>query len=143
MNWPLTFESRLQAWNQLRAQAAQLSTEKSLNLINTWWFSAPWRPYHLHWDDFETWPNPWELLSDNLYCDVAKGLGIMYTISLLDRADFADAALVLTQDGNNLVQVCQTKYILNWDKDAIVNINLTSSVKRKLVLNQLKTKYNL
>lgn len=104
---------------------------------------VPWRPYHLHWDDFATWPDPWELLSDNIYCDVARGLGIMYTISLLDRADFADAELVLTDEGHNLVQVCQTKYILNWDQDTVVNINLTSSPKRKLTLGQLKTKYNL
>lgn len=103
----------------------------------------PWRPYHLHWDDEDTWPDPWQLLSDNMFCDVARGLGIMYTISLLDREDLAAAELILTTDGYNLVQVCQTKYILNWHPDSIVNINLTPTAKRKLTLSQLKTKYNL
>jgi hypothetical protein len=35
-----------------------------------------------------TWPDPWQLLSDDVYCEVARGLGILYTITLLDRADF-------------------------------------------------------
>ena len=67
----------------------------------------------------------------------------MYTISLLDHKDLTDAELILTTEGHNLVQVCQTKYILNWQSDTIVNINLAPIIKRKLTLNQLKTKYNL
>lgn len=143
MNWPQTFDSRLASWYLLRQHTQHADLKHSLEQINRWWFQTPWRAYHLHWDDYEVWPDPWQLLSDNLYCDVARGLGIMYTISLLDRADLANAELVLTSEGHNLVQVCQTKYILNWDRDTVVNINLTSSPKRKLTLSQLKTKYNL
>ena len=143
MTWLPTFESRLDAWNHLRIQAKAAHAEQSLFLINQWWFRTPWRPYHLHWDDQETWPDPWQLLSDNIYCDVARGLGIMYTISLLDRADLHDAELILTPEAHNLVQVCKTKYILNWLSDSIVNINLAPIVTRKLTQNQLKTKYNL
>lgn len=143
MNWPLTFESRLTHWTALRQQSKTDDIETALASVNRWWFRVPWRPYHLHWDDEDTWPDPWQLLSDNMFCDVARGLGIMYTISLLDREDLAAAELILTTDGYNLVQVCQTKYILNWHPDSIVNINLTPTAKRKLTLSQLKTKYNL
>lgn len=121
--WPKTFEERLTAWNQLRQSAKNLPVESALAEINSWWFRVPWCPYHLHWDDRATWPDPWQLLSDNIFCPLARGLGILYTISLLEREDLTDA--VLTEVGSdNLVLVAKKKYILNWDADEIVNINL-------------------
>ena len=143
MIWPTTFSNRLDAWNSLRATAKSLPVDQALSTINKWWFNAPWRAYHLHWDDQETWPDPWELLSDNLYCDVARGLGIVYTITLLDRVDLADATLVLTKEAYNLVQVDKSKYILNWEPETVVNNNLTYSPNRMLTQNQLRSKYNL
>lgn len=119
--WPQTFGARLESWNLLRDQCQNLSVPNALQSINTWWFQVPWRPYYLHWDDQEFWPDPWQLLSDNVYCEVARGLGILYTITLLDRADMTPASLILTDSGHNLVQVTQTKYILNWNPEGIVN----------------------
>jgi hypothetical protein len=119
--WPVTFDSRLQAWIELRSCCQSLDLENALTAINRWWFNTPWQPYYLHWDDQADWPDPWQLLSDNVYCDLARSLGILYTISLLERADMADAELVLADDGSNLVLVAKEKYILNWNKDSIVN----------------------
>jgi len=100
------------------------------------------RAYHLHWDDQDTWPDPWELLSDNLYCDVARGLGILYTISLLEHPDLTDAELVLTDEGHNLVLVNKRKYILNWDAENIVNTNHDIKIKKILTQGQVQQKYN-
>lgn len=140
--WPKTFQLRLDAWATLRQQVQNDNAEEALAKINRWWFQAPWRAYHLHWDDQLTWPDPWELLSDNLYCDVARGLGILYTISLLDRPDLTDAELVFTDDGNNLVLVCKRKYILNWDQETIVNTNHKIEIKKHLSQRQVQDKYN-
>ena len=138
MIWPVSFSSRLTSWNQLRDQCINLSVESALQHINSWWFVAPWQPYYLHWDDQEVWPDPWQLLSDNIYCEVARGLGILYTISLLDRADLAPATLILTQDDTNLVQVAQEKYILNWAPDTVVNTNLNVKIKKKYQQHAIK-----
>lgn len=119
--WPSTFDARLASWNLLRQQCQNLPVKLSLEKINHWWFQAPWRPYYLHWDDQPTWPDPWQLLSDNIYCEVARGLGILYTITLLERADLAPASLVLTDSGHNLVLVAEEKYILNWEPNSVVN----------------------
>jgi hypothetical protein len=140
--WPKTFQLRLDSWATLRSQSRNLKPELALEAINAWWFQAPWRAYHLHWDDRDTWPDPWELLSDNLYCDVAKGLGILYTISLLDHADLTDAELVLTSEGHNLVLVNKRKYILNWDQDIVVNTNQEIEIKQQLTQRQVQNKYN-
>jgi hypothetical protein len=140
--WPNTFQLRLDAWANLRQQIRYKSAEQALLTINQWWFHTPWRAYHLHWDDQETWPDPWELLSDNLYCDVARGLGILYTISLLDHADLTDAELVLTDEGHNLVLANKRKYILNWDSENIVNTNHNIRIKKTLTQSQVQQKYN-
>ena len=139
--WPHTFPERLTAWADLRAQAASLPLETALEVINTWWFKIPWRAYHLHWDDCEKWPDPWQLLSDDMYCPLARGLGILYTISIIDRADLQDCELIEC-GSDNLVLVPQKKYILNWDQEQIVNIipgpkNFLHSI------NQLKLKQQI
>jgi hypothetical protein len=136
--WPVTFSDRLAAWADLRSQCESLDVESALTTINDWWFTTPWQPYYLHWDDQPKWPDPWQLLSDNVYCDLARGLGILYTVSLLDRADMADAELVLAEDGSNLVQVAKEKYILNWNRDLIVNNKPKVKIIRKLKQHQIK-----
>jgi hypothetical protein len=105
--------------------------------VNAWWFDAPWRPYYLHWDDQPAWPDPWQLLSDDVYCDLARGLGIVYTISMLDRADMAPTTLILTDDGSNLVQVAKEKYILNWQAEQVVNTFTKVKIKRQYQLDQI------
>ena len=95
----------------------------------------------MHWDDQEDWPDPWQLLDDNIFCEVARGLGILYTITLLDRADIDSAVLVLSKNGHNLVQVDKSKYILNWDKSTIVNIDPAVKIVKKLTQLQVKEKY--
>ena len=136
--WPVNFADRLTAWADLRSRCQSLDLESALTTVNQWWFDSPWQPYYLHWDDQPKWPDPWQLLSDNVYCDLAKALGILYTISLLDRADMADAELVLAEDGSNLVLVAKEKYILNWNKDLIVNNKPKVKIIRKLKQHQIK-----
>jgi hypothetical protein len=138
--WPRDFSERLESWAQLRQQCQTLDSEPALIKINQWWFQTPWTAYHLHWDDQADWPDPWQLLSDNQYCPVARGLGIMYTISMLDREDLQDAQMIEYQS-DNLVLVSQKKYILNWDPDQVVNISLgRSKPRRQVSQEQIKQK---
>ena len=124
--WCSTFEQRLAAWNSLRDRVRDQPKPYALEEINIWWQQTPWRAYHLHWDDRQDWPDPWQLLSDNIYCDLARGLGILYTITVLDRDDMQDAELIETEQGN-LVQLDGGKYILNCGRDLGVNTNLQQS----------------
>jgi hypothetical protein len=135
--WPKNFGSRLESWNLLRDQCQSLPAETALESINQWWFNTPWCPYYLHWDDQAIWPDPWQLLSDNVFCDVARGLGILYTITLLERADLAPASLVLTEEGYNLVLVAKEKYILNWEPNSIVNTIQAVKIKQQYQQQQI------
>jgi hypothetical protein len=133
--WPKTFAERLESWTQLRKHTSTADVETALHAINSWWFQTPWRAYHLHWDDRAVWPDPWQLLSDDLYCPLARGLGILYTITILDRPDLQDAVLA-EFDSDNLVLVAKKKYILNWDSTTVVNINPTGSQTRQSITQE-------
>lgn len=138
--WLSTFEKRLDSWVDLRSRSTQLPLEQALEQINNWWFDSPWTAYHLHWDDRHEWPDPWELLSDNLYCEVARGLGIMYTIAIIDRKDISDAVLTQTNQ-HNLVLIEQGKYMLNYERDIILNKNFKAEKnKNYLTLSQVRKK---
>ena len=138
--WLPTFAKRLEAWTQLRRNVNTVPLHQALEMINAWWFSAPWCAYHLHWDDQDRWPDPWQLLEDNTFCSLARGLGIMYTIAMLDRLDIQDVVLQET-DGDNLVLVNNKKYILNWESNSIANIDPEPHRALHCVsLNQIKIK---
>lgn len=138
--WAKSFDARLRSWTDLRCRVMPLSPEHCLQLINQWWFDAPWTSYYLHWDDQADWPDPWQLLSDNIYCSVARALGIVYTIAMLDRSDLQDAVMIEHQ-GHNLVLVHNGKYMLNWESDQIVNIFLgDKKFGRSLSQAELKQK---
>lgn len=137
--WPVKFEDRLVQWSILREEAKNLSLESSLNKINQWWQQTPWSPYHLHWDDQETWPNPWELLSDNLFCDLARSLGIVYTTMMIDHPGI-DKIELASCDETNLVLINQGKYILNWSPEELLNIS-TANIKIKKTLDSEKVRY--
>jgi len=120
--WLSTFAQRLESWQQLRLTVQSQSAQTAAEAVNQWWFRAPWSAYHLHWDDQPTWPDPWQLLSDNMYCPVARGLGILYTIAMIDHPELQDAVLIDTGT-DNLVLMANEKYILNWDQSRVLNID--------------------
>ena len=135
MIWHRSFEQRLLAWNSLRTTCQNQDLESALNDINRWWMNTPWTAYYLHWDDLPDWPDPWQLLNENIFCDVARGLGILYTITMLQRTDVVDARLVETKN-YNLVLVHKEKYILNWYPDKIVNNNFKEQTVRRCITQQ-------
>ena len=136
--WHEEFADRLQSWSALRTKVQNLPLQEALQEINWWWQQTPWQSYYLHWDDFDQWPDPWQLLADNVYCEVARALGIVYTIVMLNRADMRDSTMILTSDGYNLVLVNKKKYTLNWGNEILVNSNLVVNIKRQITQEQIK-----
>ena len=108
---------------RLRQDNRANDLETALFAINDWWQQAPWCPYYLHWDDMDSWPDPWQLLANDHFCSVAKSLGIVYTVHMINRPDIAAVQMALNRDSaDNLVLINQGKYILNWCRSELVNI---------------------
>jgi hypothetical protein len=119
--WKYDFGDRLSEWRDLRHDCQRLDLNQCLLKINDWWWQVPTVNHYLHWDDNPKWPDPWELLFDNIFCDLARALGMLYTVSMLERTDITDTKLIQTKR-YNLVQVNGGKYILNWCPGDILNI---------------------
>jgi len=120
-----TYEARLQDWFQLRKSVINLPIEQQCITIDEWWQHAPLVTHHLHPHDIDNWPDPWELLSENTYCEVARALGMCYTLLLLDITD-VEMVLATNNIGEDvvLVLVDNAKYILNYWPNTVVNNNL-------------------
>ena len=120
-----SYEARLQDWFQLRSSVSNLTTKEQCVAIDKWWQRAPMINHHLHPYDMDNWPNPWELLSENTYCEVARALGICYTLSLIGINDY-ELVLAKNEMGDDvvLVLVDNAKYILNYWPDTVISNNL-------------------
>lgn len=139
MTWPSTFEERLVSWRYLRDQAATQDLATALLAINDWWWYAPMVAHTVSWQDrFDDWPNPWTLLAQNGHCDLARALGMLYTVAMCEFKDVTDIELSETVD-TNLVRINKGKYILNWCPGEIVNIqSLQSVIKQSVAVQKLK-----
>ena len=137
-----TYEARLQDWFQLRTSVTSLPIEQQCITIDKWWQDAPLVTHHLHPQDIDNWPDPWELLSENTYCEVARALGMCYTLHLIG---INDIELVLARNNTGedvvLVLVDNAKYILNyWPNTVISNTLKDFKVVQKLDLQTIITK---
>ena len=128
--WQRHSQTRLIAWADLRNQCKlEPDLDTVINTIHSWWQHAPLVLHYLHWDLVKDWPDPWDLIAENTYCDLAKCLGISYTILMLDRTDINSLSIQETKENEYIVSLNQGKYILNWDVGQVLNINSTNSLK--------------
>lgn len=126
--WNEKPDERLREWKTFRRQISQLTLEEACNKTSHLWSYAPYVNHYLDPDKESSvtpWPDPWQLLHDNYYCDVAKALGMLYTIYLSEHKP-ADIELLICQDSvtrqaYNLVSLLDGKYVLNFEFDTIVN----------------------
>ena len=138
----LNYDTRLKSWYDLRTSLVEADTQTKCIAVDKWWQRAPLVTHYLHPIDLRVWPGPWDLLNDNEYCQLARGLGMIYTLLLLgvDNIDFC-----LGTDDNSedvaLVLVDNAKYVMNYWPDMVVNINLQEfKFTDTLDLQELKKK---
>ena len=122
----LNYEARLKSWYDLRKSLEDKDVETSCLAIDNWWQFVPLVNHYLHPNDIDNWPGPWELLVENNYCQIARGLGMIYTLNLVGINDI-DFCIAI--DDNNeeysLVMVNSAKYICNYHPNTVISNSLT------------------
>jgi len=106
-------EDRLRAWVGFRNTLETSITP--LEDVVEFYSSAPLVAIQVDPYNKETWPDPWELLYDNKYCDFAKILGIASTLKLTDRFTDVPMMIHIFTDREN----SELKYLLIIDKNVI------------------------
>jgi hypothetical protein len=122
--WNLLPNERLRWWQNFRKEISALDFQECLDKVEHLWSFAPFVNHYLTTDDLTKWPDPWELIYENTYCNLAKALGIVYTVWLSDHK--TDLEIRIYKDQNtkeiyNLVWIDKGKYVLNYQHDKVVN----------------------
>jgi hypothetical protein len=122
--WNLLPSERLRYWQDFRQSINTKSLEEAVKDTQHLWSYAPFQTRYLSRLPIDKWPNPWELIYENQYCDLAKALGIVYTLYLTNHCPELEIVVYnapLIKDPYNLVFVDKGKYILNYIHDEVVN----------------------
>lgn len=139
-----TYDQILKKWYELRKELEDKDLQTICTEVDNWWQKTPQVNHYLHGDFVDNWPDPWELIYDNHYCPIARGLGMIYTLHLLG---VKDVALVEARDYNNedvvLVLVEGAKYILNYWPNTVLNNSLqdftiTKTIKIEKLLKKVQ-----
>lgn len=132
----LSAEGRLQAWRDFRKTLDSLTLEQATESVAEFWHGCPFVPYNLDPADPTSWPTPWEMITENYYCDLAKAIGMLYTLYFTTHGTGLDVEIRVYGDPRtdyeyNLAVLSQGKYVLNFRDASVVNIE---SLNKNLVL---------
>jgi len=136
--WKLDPGERIAHWRAFRLSIGGMPLEKAVQATAEFWQNCPHHPFYLDHNDPESWPTAWELISENYYCDLAKALGMIYTISFSAHGHQLPVEIHVYNDLEtgfeyNLAVFDNGKYVINLLDGEIVNID---SVKEKFKLKR-------
>jgi hypothetical protein len=138
----IDYYTRLRAWHDLKESLKDADTQTICVEVDKFWQRAPISSHYLHPADVVDWPNPWELISDNMYCYYGRGLGMIYTLMLLgiNDIDFVEG-IDYNRENVVLVLVDNAKYVMNYWPDSVLNISHADfTVTKRLNISSLKQK---
>jgi len=134
----LSTSDRLSRWKTFRTNIGDLSIDLAIRQTVDFWNKCPFCPFYLEIDNPNSWPDPWQLIQDNHYCDLAKCLGIVYTLHLSKHGINLDSEIRVylhtkTRHTYHIAYLCGGKYVLNLIEGEVVN--------KEHINQELKLKY--
>ena len=114
--------SRLTEWKEFRNKL-ELSNSP-LEDVAEFWGNAPFINPYLNPTNPTEWPDPWHLILDNRYDDLAITLGMLYTIKLTQRFMKANCEIHTSMLPNEK----SPKYFLVVDHSKVLNLEYKNVV---------------
>lgn len=103
----------MSSWREFR-DSLESSEDPFREIINLY-KQAPFVRVHTDPWDQKTWPDPWELLFENKYCEFCTVLGICYSLQLTER--FKDSSFEIHISKNS--ELSEIYYLLFVDNVVI------------------------
>lgn len=127
--WNSPVQDRISQWRSFRSEIGAMTFHDCVHEVHRFWWTAPISNPFYSQDLPDQWPDPWQLISENHYDDIARALGMLYTIALSRHGDSCDLEIRNYRDRKNsreynLVLIDSGKYTLNWDLEVRVNNTL-------------------
>jgi|11BtaG_2_1085332.scaffolds.fasta_scaffold40588_2 hypothetical protein len=136
--WNLPTQERLLHWQAFRRHLDTLSFEQCVHETNKLWWQAPISNQYYCQTLSEQWPGPWQLIIDNVYDDIARALGMLYTVYYTQHSCKLELVCGKNESSEyNLVLVDDGKYALNWDTSVSVNTPNQEYITRRFAPQEL------
>lgn len=123
-----TPEERIEKWRNFRNGLGELEDEDLLNSIAHFFASVPIGARCVDFYTPESWPTPWEILYDKLFCTSSISLLIYYTLTITLDEDRATIVLIDTGDDLFLAPLVDKKHIFNIELGKVNNIKEWPSI---------------
>lgn len=126
----LNGNDRLVWWREFRnnLETTQTPFEEVINL----WNSAPFVSDFLNYNDTKHWPDPWHLIIDGKYDQLALCLGMLYTIKLTQRFNNSYCEIHMSISGQKeeplFFLIIDNRFVLNYDYGKLIEIDTPNSL---------------
>ena len=115
---------RLIKWKDFRQQLE--TSQDPFADVASFWSKAPFVNSFINPENMSQWPDPWHLVLDNRYDDLAICLGMLYTIKLTQRFMDSNFEIHTSMSGQKKSQsfflVVDKKHVLNYEYASAVDI---------------------
>ena len=119
-----TFEDRIQLWRNFR-QELEVHPDPLIAVIE-FWNRAPIGARICDPYDRDSWPDPWELIQENNYCEFGKILAMYYTLALTDRFQNEKFQLCICLDRSR-----QHLYYMLYSGDIVIGYHYDQIIDKK------------
>ena len=89
----------LQEWRDFREQLE--SESDPINLAKSFFRDKPIVSFHTDPYDSSRWPEPWQLIAENIYCEFTKILAIYYSLALTAKFSNSCISIYTLRDKKN------------------------------------------
>lgn len=108
-------KDRMLSWRELRNLIQPLSDDEKFIEVTRWWAKAPICRYSIDAENCSSWPTPWELLNEGVFC--SSGLAYMMAMTLiLSGFDKSRISMPYIDDGDDrrLIVLVDGQIVLNY-----------------------------
>lgn len=126
---------RLTEWKLFRDHLENSPTP--FHDVAVFWSQAPFVNQFIKSDSPSDWPDPWHLILDNKFDDLAIALGMLYTIKLTRR--FMDTKCEIhmfmfpNEKSENFLLLVDNEHVLNYQYKDVVSFNSINGLKTNLL----------
>ena len=110
-------EDRIKAWKDFR-ETLETSTTP-LEDVAQFWSHCPFVSHYLNPQEPESWPDPWKLVIDGRFDNLAIALGMLYTVKLTQRFIESECEIHMSMSTDkkelDYFLVVDKSYVLNFD----------------------------
>jgi len=116
------YEERLISWAKFRDDLEE--SEDPFRAVQEYYNRAPLVSIYTDpWDE-TVWPDPWQMIEENKYCDFGIVLGMCYSLQLTERFNQSlfEIHIYVDQEKSDMLYllIVDDKHVLGYDRGAVV-----------------------